>query len=295
MTRSFVLLSLLLAVAIVSSGCSTPQAKLTYTLLPQEGADGTGYPFVVPRTVVKVTPTFDKDSGSLTGVAFASIPVSTTADGKPLIAFLATDSSTSGWSLTPTTINAVTYVDDLIVTAIGTQVTDNRSDAVSTLVTTMSLAGAFAAGTCGAKSTFQPFVISDFSADAEVPHQGNQPSCFKYTIKAGPAGGATAMKSEGIDSLPRQSVAWFPIPACKSYTISVARCGADCTTQQDPVYSSTVSVSDGTSFRKVPLPAKGKVTMHTDFCGADVTNDGAGGTNWGVLKELISDVKSAKK
>lgn len=293
MTRAFVLLPFALASAIACTGCSTPQAKLTYTTLPAEGANGTGYPFVLPRTVVKITPTFDKDNG-LTGVAFASVPISTKVDGTPLKAFLATDSSSSGWSLTTTTVNAITYVDDLIVTAIGTQVTDNRSEAVSTLVTTLSLAGALAGGTCDAKSTFQPFVLSDFSIGAEVPHDQNQPSCFKYKVQPA-AVGATAMKSEPIDGLPQSSAPWFPIPVCKSYTVTVVRCGATCAEQQGPAFSSTVSVSDGTAFRKVPLPAKGKVTMHADFCGADVTNDGAGGTNWGVLKELISDVKSAKK
>jgi len=292
MNRAFVL-PLALAAAIAFTGCSAPQAKLTYSALPAEGANGTGYPFVVPRTVLKVTPTFDKDNG-LTGVAFVSVPVSTKNDGSPLKAFLATDASTSGWSLTPTTVNAITYVDDLIVTSIGTQVTDNRSDAVSTLVTTLSLAGAFAGGACDAKSTFQPFVLSDFSIGAEVPHDTNQPSCFKYKVQQA-ATSATAMKPEPVDNLPQDSAPWFPIPACKTYTVTVVRCGATCAAQQGPEFSSTVSVSDGTAFRKIPLPAKGKVAMHADFCGADVTNDGNGGTNWGVLKEFISDVKSAKK
>ncbi len=293
MTRAFAILPLALAVALATSGCSTPQAKLSYSALPSDGADGTGYPFVVPRTVLKVTPTFDKDAG-LTGVAFAPVPVATDASNKPLLAFLATDSSVSSWALTPTTVSSITYVDDLIVSAIGTQVTDNRATAVSTLVTTASLIAAFAGDACGDKPTFQPFVIDDFSVGAAVPHEPGKPSCFLYTVKQ-ITPGATAMKAEDIAKLSTyQSATWFPIPACKTYTVSVARCkDTNCTQKTGNVYSSTVSISDGKQFRKVTLPLKGKVSLHADFCGADVTNDGAGGADWAVAKELVGDVKTA--
>lgn len=107
------------------------------------------------------------------------------------------------------------------------------------------------------------------------------------------------MKEEPLSALPSDTaVPWFPIPACTPYVITVTRCGdANCTKDLDSsqAYAATVAVSDGTRFRKSPLPSKGKITMHTDFYGADTTNDGGGSTNWSVVKELISDVKAAKK
>jgi len=286
-------LPMVITLALVINGCSNPQAKLSYSVLPKEGADGTGYPFVIPRTVVKVTPTFDKDN-VLTSVAFATVPVVTDSNRMPLPAFLATDSSVSGWALTPTTISSVTYVDDLIISAIGTQVTDNRTAAVGTLITTASMVSAFAGSSCDGNPTFQPFIIDDLSVGAEVPHDKNQPSCFLYTIKQRTLG-ATAMKAEDVDKLAAyQSAAWFPIPACKTYTISVARCkDSNCTEQTGSAYSSTVSISDGKQFRKVPLPLKGKVALHVDFCGADATNEGAGGSDWSVAKALVEGLKTA--
>ena len=57
---------------VALSGCGTPQAKLTYAALPSGGLEGAGFPFVVPRTVLKVTPAADK-TGATESVAFTPV------------------------------------------------------------------------------------------------------------------------------------------------------------------------------------------------------------------------------
>lgn len=283
------------------TGCSTPQAKLSYAALPADGLDGPGFPFVVPRTVVKVTPTADK-SGSTESVAFTSLPLAITQDKQAqLPTFVATDSSTNGWAMTPTTVSSVTYLDDLIVTAIGTQVTDNRKDVIDVVVTAASLAGAFASSgplpDCAkAIVPLKPFVIDRL--DGPKIRRVEHSNCWAYELEpAKPAlNGRRPFPVADLGAV--GTVGWFPIPACKSYTIRVFHCqNSSCTEQRRDVlsYSTTVSISDGTLYQRVPLPAKGKVSLHADFCGADVTNEGVGTSDWGLLKQLLTDIKTEKK
>ncbi|MDR7298175.1 hypothetical protein J2X16_003524 [Pelomonas aquatica] len=54
-------------------GCAA-EPKLTYPTLPAEGYDGKGFPFVVPRTVVRVVPTLTKEN-TVDSVAFTAVPL----------------------------------------------------------------------------------------------------------------------------------------------------------------------------------------------------------------------------
>lgn len=299
MNGHFQILLLTLSVTLSVTGCGTPQAKLTYSALPSLGADGEGFPFVVPRTVVKVTPSADK-SGATESLAFTPIPLATTVDGAAqLPTFVAKDSS-SGWSLTPTTVSSVTYLDDLIINAIGTQVTDNRKDVIDVLVTAASLAGAFAAGQkepdCSKDTVpLKPFLIDGYGKPSQraVPNV----KCWAYKVEQ--------VQFNPISRKPYQvteigsvgTVGWFPVPACKVYKIRVFQCSdAACTNERKDVkdYTTTLSLSDGTQYYQIPLPSKGKVSLHTDFCGADTTNESVTTSDWGLLKQLLNDVKTAK-
>lgn len=289
-----------LSTAVALSGCGTPQAKLTYSALPKDGLEGAGFPFVVPRTVVKVTPTADK-SGATESVAFAAVPLATTPDGKEqLPTFVATDSSSNGWSLTPTTVSSVNYLDDLIISAIGTQVADNRKEAISVLVTAASLAGAFASAAkepdCASDVVpLKPFLIDSPTGAPQRPVPGAK--CWAYKID--PASTAViGRKTFPVSGLASAgTVEWFPIPSCTTYKIRVFHCAnSDCTAERKDVqdYATTLSLSDGTKYQRIPLPSKGKISLHTDFCGADTTNESVGASDWGVLKQLLSDVKTEK-
>jgi hypothetical protein len=275
-------------------GC-VAQSKLTYSSLPEEGSEGVGFPFVVPRTVVKVDSVPDKNGGT-DKVSFATVPVAYAADGKTTLPrFLAVDSSSSAFSLTPTTISTVTYADELIISAIGTQVTDNRKDAIDAVIGIAALAGAFAAVDC-TKAPLKPFVLDPVASTPVVGPAPNN-NCWGYSTKptdANPIG----MHPYPVKDLAAvgQSVAWFPIPACRSYHVTVFRCNDKLCSKEGDVASTTVlSVSDGTQYRRVPLPGKGKILLHSDFCQADITNEAVGTSDWGLLNQAISDVKAAKK
>lgn len=297
---------LLIAVLAVSgtvalSGCGTPQAKLTYAALPSGGLEGSGFPFVVPRTVLKVAPAADK-AGATESVAFTPVPMASTADSKQLPTFYALDSSSGGvLALTPTTVSSVSYLDELIINAIGTQVTDNRKDAIDVVVTAASLAGAFASAQkepdCATDVVpLKPFVIEVASGKPPQAAVPNSP-CWAYSVK--PAGDAlVGRKAFPVDQLASVgTVDWFPIPVCKAYKIRVFHCNAkDCSGERKDVrdYATTVSLSDGSMYQRIPLPAKGKVSLHTDFCGADTTNESVGTSDWGLLKQVLTDIKSEK-
>lgn len=299
-TRVF-LTALVATATLLLFGCGTPQSKLTYSALPTEGADGAGFPFVVPRTVVKVTPTSDK-AGATESVAFTPVPLATRSDGKgQLPTFVATDSSTSGWSLTPTTFSSVAYLDDLIISAIGTQVTDNRKDAIDVVVTAASLAGAFASAakvpTCASDVVpLKAFLIDKLDGPPQrlVPNV----KCWAYTLESAPVR-VVSRKAFPVQEISMAgTAAWFPIPACKVYKIRVFHCENDeCTSERRDIqdYTTTLSISDGTQYQRIPLPSKGKISIHTDFCGADSTNESVGAGDWGLLKQLLSDVKTEKK
>lgn len=282
------------------SGCGTPQAKLSYGKLPEQGLEGVGFPFVVPRTVVKVTPTADK-SGATESVAFTIVPLATSQDGKlQLPTFVATDDSSNGWSLTPTTVSSVTYIDDLIINSIGTQVSDNRKDAIDVLVTAASLAGAFAAGekTKDCKTDvvpLKPFLIESLSG----PPQRAVPNvqCWAYSLEALPLVLLGRKVYPVAEIASAGTATWFPIPACRPYRIRVFHCqDAACTTERKDVasYTAALSLSDGTQYQRIPLPTKGKISLRTDFCGADTTNESVGSSDWGLLKQVLSDVKAEK-
>ena len=289
-----------IAAMLAVAGCGTPKAKLTYVALPAQGVDGAGFPFVVPRTVVKVTPTADK-AGATESVAFTAVPLATTVGGKTqLPTFVASDSS-SGWALTPTTLSSVAYLDELIISAIGTQVTDNRKDIIDVVVTAASLAGAFAAAAkepnCATDVVaLKPFLIDNLSGAPQRPVPNVK--CWAYSLEP------TQFSVVGRRAYPVAEIAsagtveWFPIPACKAYRVRVFHCAKDdCSSERKDVqaYTTTLSLSEGTQYQRIPLPSKGKVSLHTDFCGADTTNESVGTSDWGLLKQLLSDVKTEKK
>lgn len=302
MNRLLPFSSIAVAVLAVLTGCGTPQAKLTYTALPKSGLEGEGFPFVVPRTVVKVTPTADK-AGATESVAFTSVPLATAAGSPPtqLPTFVATDSSSSGFSMTPTTVSSATYVDDLIINAVGTQVTDNRKEIIDVVVTAASLAGAFASAGKAPNCATDTVPLKTFVIDKlDGPKQRLVPNakCWAYTVE--PADitvvGRRSFPVSELASI--GTVGWFPVPACKAYTVRVFQCADDnCTsTRKDlTTYNTTLSISDGTQYQRIPLPAKGKISLHTDFCGADTTNESVGTSDWGLLKQLLADVKAEKK
>ncbi len=276
-------------------GCAV-QSKLTYSSLPEEGSEGVGFAFVVPRTVIKVDSVPDKN-GATDKVSFATAPVAYAEGGKTTLPrFLAVDSSSAAFSLTPTTISNVTYADELIITAIGTQVTDNRKDAIDAVIGFAALAGKFAAVDC-ATAPLKPFVLDPVTPTPVTGPAPNNPNCWGYSIKPTEDANPVGMRHYPVKDLASvgQSVAWFPIPACRSYDVAVFRCGKDCTEANGIAFTAVLSVSDGTQYRRVPLPGKGKISLHSDFCQADVTNEAVGTSDWGLLNQAISDVKAAKK
>lgn len=290
----------ILGLCLSLSGCGTPQAKLTYSPVPTDGYDGLGFPFVVPRTLVKVTPTADK-AGATESVAFTSVPVAFAPDGvTSLPTFVATDSSSSGFALTPTTVTSVTYVDELIVSSVGTLVTDNRKELIDTIVTAASLAGAFASvktyDCAKDDEPLKPFLIDNLTGPPtkSIP----KVSCWRYKVEPFEAK-VVGRRAHPVSELATSGTAeWFPIPACKAYKVTVFRCidnKCDKPKENSLTYSTTISISDGNWYQRVPLPAKGKVSIHADFCGADSTNDSVGTSDIGLLKQLVSDVKAEKK
>lgn len=278
--------------SLVLAGCGA-QSKLSYSSLPKDGAEGVGFPFVIPRTVVKVDGVAAKN-GNTDKVTFTTVPVAYAEDGKTsLPRYLATDDS-NAFSLTTTTVTSVTYADDLIISSIGSQVADNRKDAIDAVVGIASLAGAFAAGEdCSKGPALKPFVIDNLnSVSGRAPNN----DCWGYSIK--PADFApVGMRAYSVDSLSNAGqVSWFPIAACRPYVVTVFRCNdADCSPLKNAVTTSVISASDGRQYRRVPLPAKGKITLHPDFCQADITSDSVGTSDWSLLSQALSDVKAAKK
>lgn len=290
--RTLSFLALATCVTLLCSACA-PQAYLRYSPIPPEGSDVPGYAFVVPRTVVKVTNSATKP-GDPDKFTFTSVPVSYAENGAPLQPYLAIDDSSSGFALTPTTISSVTYADTLIISAIGTAVTDNRKAAIDSIVGIVAAAGGFAAAAdCTAPPSPSSFVIE--SANSMINKVPNN-ECWAYTLSPS-TGQAIDLKAFDINTIPTNTrVAWFPIPVCKSYLISLYRCqaNADCTKPAGATTTATVSISDGKQYKKSLIPAKGKISLHTDFCGADFTNDSAGTDSWTLLNQVISDVKTAK-
>ena len=191
-------------------------------------------------------------------------------------------------------------MDDLIISAIGTQVTDNRKDAIDVVVTAASLAGAFASTQVPACATdvvpLKAFLIDNLGG----PPQRLVPSvkCWAYTLEPAPVS-VISRKAFPVQEISTAgTVEWFPVPACKAYKIRVFHCAKDdCSSERKDIqdYVTTLSISDGTQYQRIPRPSKGKISLHTDFCGADSTNESVGTGDWGLLKQLLSDVKTEKK
>ncbi|MFT3815847.1 MAG: hypothetical protein QM740_21185 [Acidovorax sp.] len=293
-TKQIALSALVVACATALMGCAA-EPKLSYTPLPSDGYDGKGIPFVVPRTVVRVVPSVKEST--VESIAFTPVPVATSADGSAqLPTYVATD-STGGWSWTPTTVTSVSYADDLIVSAIGTQVTDNRKEAIDVVVSAAGLLGAFAgSGTgCNApRKPLKPFTIGKLEGGS-VPDA----DCWAYSVEK-QAMQFIARKPHPVADLASiaEKVSWFPIPACQEYRIKVFQCAdRTCTAPlaDSTVYETVLSLSDGEWYQRIPLPSKGKISLRPDFCGADVTNDSVVTSNYGLLKQVITDVKAEKK
>ncbi|MCV2419280.1 hypothetical protein LNV47_01615 [Paucibacter sp. DJ4R-1] len=276
------------------AGCAA-EPKLSYEALPKDGYDGKGFPFVVPRTVVRVVPLLTKEN-AVESVSFTPVPVALNADETgQLPTYVATDSST-GWSLTPTTVTSVTYADDLVISAIGTQVTDSRKEAIDVIVGVAGMAGAFAGATACPEPRKPPraFTIRKLEGGA-VP----EVDCWAYSVEKMPTQ-FNARKPHPLAELSSgaSSVKWFPIPACQEYRVRLFQCAdLKCTSTlpKSVAYETVLSLSDGEAFQQVPLPSKGKITLRPDYCGADVTNESVATSNYGLMKQLITDVKAEKK
>lgn len=277
-------------------GCAA-EPKLTYSKLPVDGYDGKGFPFVVPRTVVRVVPALTKEN-TVDSVAFTAVPVATKADESgQLPTFVAADSSTNGWTLTPTTVASVTYADALVISAIGTQVTDNRKEAIDVIVGLASAAGAFAGATTACptpRKPLKPFTIGKLEGGV-VPGV----DCWAFSVAKLEAQ-FTTRKAHQISELSDDAskVGWFPIPRCQEYRVKVFQCGdANCTSTlaKSDVYETVLSLSDGETYQQIPLPSKGKITLKPDYCDADVTNESVATSNYGLVKQIITDVKAEKK
>lgn len=276
-------------------GCAA-DPKLSYVTSPSGGYDGKGFPFVVPRTVVRVVPTITKEN-AIESVVFSPVPVATSADGSAqLPTFVATDSP-DWWSWTPTTVTSVSYADDLIVSTIGTQVTDNRKEAIDVVIGVAGLFGAFAGSGAGCKEPRKPmksFTISKLEGGS-VPDA----DCWAYSIEKQKMQ-FSARKAHPIGDLASsaEKVTWFPIPACQEYRVKLFQCSdRTCTAalSGSVVYETVLSLSDGEQYQQIPLPSKGNITLHPNFCAADVTNESVATSNYGLLKQVITDVKAEKK
>ena len=323
MTSSRILVLRLLTFlgCVIVTSCSTPRASLTYHL---GSSDGNGYDFVIPRTVLKIAPgAASQESHAQTGdsknppkavgsnnISFTVVPVIIDAKDKPLPRFWVADDASKGFKLTPTTITTASYADNLVLSAIGTQVTDNRTTAIDTGFSVLGLV-AKAAGLAGfagsspedcTKAPALPaFAIDSFDQDVTgdfVP--GTQ--CWGYDLKTTQLEKSLDPNVRAVTDLaPEKRVSWFPYPACRTVVVTVYACDTnskatcDKAAGQNPTVQ-TLNVSTGTLYRRMLLPAKGKITFHSDFCGVDVANDGSGAqSNWAPLKQAISDYNNLKQ
>lgn len=317
----------LLTTSIMCTAC----AGGAYVQYHKGPSDSSGYNFVIPRTVVKVevgpvTPPASQTSATVNTAAdkktllFTSAPVITDKKGDNLPILNVTDDS-GAFALVSTSITNVTYADHLIIQSIGTQITDNRKTlidavvgAIGIVVSATGVAGQ-ATPACPAVPTldgFQSFVLTDIHDSGQVfnPVPGNP--CWGYQVTElknmgdMSVGSFPLKKDNGDLALPTDTkVPWFPYPSCRNYNISVFPCSPNpdpnnpslCQPYSSQTnYSAVVSVADGTAYRRIPLPPKGKVDMHSNFCEADVTSDTSPLTsNWDLINEAVSDVKNLQQ
>lgn len=319
------------AILLCLSACASPNAKLTYRLVTSGQAvtaDGAAFNFVLPRTVIKVSvangqttapvaaapatgAVKDSAKGALQ-LSLVAVPVAYDEGNKLLQVFSVTDDSGGLFSLTPTTLTGVSYADRYIISSIGTQVTDNRSQVLDMVFSLAGLAGkvaglGFAAAgpqeTCDPQVLPPPFVIDAFDQSVSVTKKGFVPGtkCWGYEVQVIHAEDGPDMyqffKDDGTLALPlNESVPWFPYPACRSVKISVYACTPNSVNECDPLNSGpknlvgVTNVSLGKHYRRITLPVKGKIAFHPDFCVADVTNDSSGvTTGWTLLQKAITD------
>lgn len=279
--------------ALASSACGSAP-RVTIAALPADGAEGAGIPFVVPRSVLRIDA---EKSGAASRIGFTAVPVAYAEDGKTALPrFLASDSARS-LSVASTSFTLVKYADELIVKEIGTQVSDSRKSALGTVMEIAALAGAaHAAGDCGNPPALRSFVIDKAkptSARAMPNHD-----CWGYSLKPAPFA-PVGMKAYPVSELAAAGqVGWFPIAACRPWVVTVYQCkDIACATvsNADAVATAVLSLSDGSAYRRVPLPAKGSITLHPDFCQADLTNGSVDNGDWALLNQFLSDVKAAAK
>jgi hypothetical protein len=317
------------AVAAASSliACSTPKATVYYH---SGSSDGKGYDFVLPRTVLKIANSADpkpaggdskpgnadpkpapnpapKALGS-NNLAFTTVPLITDSNGQNLPRFWVSDDSSSGAKLTTTSINTATYADNLILSAFGTQVTDNRGAAIDAGISILGLVASvaglgFAGGTpddCKTPPPMPTFLIESFDAVKGAFVPGTK--CWGYTITVLHEEKDIDPYAHPIAEIPlNQETAWFPYPACRAVSIAIYPCDpnsgntCDIAAKQNPTIQ-TANVAVGTQYRRIPLPYKGKISLHTDFCGVDITNDSSGAqSSWALLKQAISDYNNLKQ
>lgn len=317
------------ALTFVLTGCTgTPGVQ--YHLDPP--AEAGGYRFVIPRTVVKVSAaqtaadhtasapprTGDTDHSSSRAtdntagaqptsrpkLSLTPVPVNYDRSGQQLPIYSVTD-DTGGWKLVSTSITNVKYADYLIIQSIGTQVTDNRKDAIATIVGIVGAVATFAeASKCSESSPLSDFLIEDFKK-SDGPVRAGDNNCWGYQItevKEIDSKTKFPIPSAGSALPTGKKTGWFPYPACTTITITVFPCEASdehtCVRRdlKSAHYDGTISVADGSAFRRIPLPLKGKVEMHADFCVADVTSDTSPlSSDWSLVSEAIKDVQALKQ
>lgn len=323
---SMIILSLCL------SSCA-PTAKLTYHSVKPNVA---GYNFVIPRTVINVSvtsgtapaapatsaadklpaPSKEPQKGGLQ-LSLITAPVAYGTDNKLLPVFSVTDDSAEWNFWTPTTLTSVSYADRYIVSAIGTQVTDNRSQVIDTAFSLAGLLGTLGgvgfagaeAEKCDPKAPLSPpppFAIDRFDQSTVAEFVPGTTKCWGYEVKViheedGPDN-YSILHRAGTPGIPEepglmldQSVPWFPYPVCRSVKVSVYACDPNnskkCVEKTGgPSLVGTANVSMGERYQRIILPVKGKIAFHPDFCVADVTNDSSGITSgWTLLQKAIAD------
>ncbi len=332
------------AMGVVLAACSTPAPSVKY--YGDDHDPGSGYRFVIPRTVIKVShntdakstkaddttnnptgagahpnsqahsgvPVGDKSTSTSGTLSVTAVPVRYDVGGKELPIFTVVDSTSSG-GLVSTSITNVKFADQLIIQSIGTEVTDNRKEVIDAVIGAVGLAGkvfGFAGGGQSVKckdnpslDDFSDFVIDNVAKmDNPVMAPGN--NCWAYQITEVKA--LTDPKNSfaiagSTNTLPLDTkVSWFPYPACATIAVTVFPCDASsdagtCKPRatHELVFVGELAVADGQHYRKSPLPGKGKLDLHADFCAVDATSAASSTSDWSLVSEAIKDVNNLKQ
>lgn len=312
MTKHYSAGAMCLGAGLVLSGCGG-SAMVRYN----DGKDASAgeYTFVVPRTVIRIEAEAPKASGDGKAAAapknltFTAVPLATDDDGKDLPRFSIKDDSSGGFTWVPTSVTSVTYADQLIIQSIGTAITDNRKSVIDSVFGLVGTVAAFG-GLMGKSdkcpeatlADFKPFVLAKFALTGDKQYQRLDTNpCWGYSLVAAPeVGGSPGATFAVKDGLPLDTkVAWFPYPACSNYRVTVVKCKTQegvCDPDGKDAYQSVVARSDGRQYRRVAFPPKGKISMHSNFCVADVTSDSAPlASDWEIANQLLSNTKALLK